>query len=235
MNDASLEGLQTSIGYRYKDISLLKTALTHSSYANELNRQGLFSNERFEFLGDSILGMTVAEQIFKKYPDMPEGTMTRLRADLVCERSLASLAAKLELGSYLLLGRGEEKSGGRARPSILADAIEALLASVYLDGGIENAREFVCAHLMVKIDETKIARADYKTALQEAMQVKPHRNIEYRITGESGPNHMREFTAVVTLNKKQIGIGTGYTKKEAEQNAAKDALSAGAEAAEDEC
>ena len=224
MNELRLEGLQEKLGYRFKDVSLLETALTHSSYANENKKSGAVSNERFEFLGDSVLGMTVAALIFKHKPTMPEGQMTRLRAEIVCEKSLAALAVRLDLGNSMFFGRGEEKGGGRKRPSILADAVEAVLAAVYLDGGFAPVELLITEHLAQQLTNMQFENTDYKTELQEVVQEKSGRILSYHITGESGPDHMKIFTAEVRLNGAFLGSGDGMNKKEAEQMAAKAAL-----------
>ena len=216
--------LQEKLGYRFKDAGLLQTALTHSSYANEHKSSGGVSNERLEFLGDSVLGMTVAAMIYLGKPNMPEGKMTRLRAELVCEKSLAELSSYFSLGECLLLGRGEEKGGGRARPSILADAAEAVLAAIYLDGGFEPVRSIVKKHLMTLTDHLQQENYDYKTELQELVQEKTGRTLSYHVTEESGPDHMKLFTVEVRLNGEKVGSGEGKSKKEAEQLAAKAAL-----------
>jgi len=220
----NLDKLQSKLAYSFKDQTLLRTALTHSSYANEKKDAGFPSNERFEFLGDSVLGMMVAELIFRLYPDMAEGRMTRLRAELVCEKSLTDLARELELGSFLLLGRGEEKGGGRNRPSILADAFEAVIASMYLDGGFVPAAELISKMLGPKASCGGSDSTDYKTALQEIIQEIPGRSLTYHIIDESGPDHQKVFTVEVCLNGAVIGLGSGSNKKEAEQAAAKAGL-----------
>lgn len=221
-----MEKLEEKIGYRFRNASLLKTALTHSSWANENRRSGLPSNERLEFLGDSVLGFIVAEFLYRNKPDMPEGQMTRTRAELVCERSLVGAAEALELGDCLLLGRGEEMGGGRRRPSILADAFEAVVAAVYLDGGIGPAAELVTRLILSGMDEAVKAACDYKTLLQEHVQKKSGQTLSYHMTGESGPDHMKQFSVEVRLNGSVVGTGSGRSKKEAEQAAAKVALEA---------
>ena len=224
MIEQNLDDLQEKLGRRFKNPALLEAALTHSSYANENRKMGAVSNERLEFLGDSVLGMTVAALIYKSCPNMPEGNMTRLRADLVCEKSLAGLAETLEIGKYLLLGRGEEKGGGRERPSILADAVEAVLAAMYLDGGFEPVRKLITKNFLLPDDRMAPRITDYKTALQELVQEKAGQTISYRTTDESGPDHMKLFAVEVLLNGACIGKGSGKSKKEAEQVAAKSAL-----------
>jgi len=224
MNDRQLTDLQKKLGYKFKNAALLKAALTHSSYANENKKNGQQSNERLEFLGDSVLGMTVAALLYNGKPQLPEGRMTRLRAELVCEKSLASLVAILDLGECLMLGRGEEKGGGRSRPSILADAVEAVLAAMYLDGGFKPVEKFVLKHLGPVAELQERAVTDHKTALQEIVQEKTGQSLVYHLTDESGPDHLKVFSVEVLLNGAAIGSGTGRTKKEAEQSAAKAAI-----------
>lgn len=214
--------LQTKLNYKFKDSALIQTALTHSSYANEHKCR---SNERLEFLGDSILGMVVAAYLYRLYPDMPEGKMTRLRAELVCEQSLHRVAGKLGFGDNLRLGKGEELSGGRLRHSILADCVEAVIAALYLDGGFEVARGFIMEHILSCLEQADFAYGnDCKTELQELVQQKPNQNLSYVMVAENGPDHMKSFTAEVRLNGAVLGHGQGHTKKEAEQNAARLAL-----------
>ena len=220
-----MEKLEARLGYTFRDRKLLENALMHSSYANERRAAGCTSNERLEFLGDSVLGMVTAEKLYKLFPDLPEGKLSRLRAELVCEQSLHAVALGLELGDYLLLGKGEEHTGGRERPSILADAVEAIIAAMYLDGGLEVARAFILSKVLAGLDAGVIHHViDYKTELQERVQRKADQHLEYRLTGESGPDHNKRFTMAVLLNGAEIGSGTGRTKKEAEQAAAKAAL-----------
>lgn len=224
MNDHNLKTLQVRLEYKFKNLSLLKEALTHSSYANENKKSGSVSNERLEFLGDSVLGMLAAAMIYNIVPEMPEGQMTRLRAELVCEKSLAAIAEKLELGGCLLLGHGEEKSGGRGRSSILADTVEAVLAAIYLDGGLKQAGCFVDKFLSSRAHPQDFENTDYKTSLQEVVQEKAGQTLSYHVTDESGPDHLKLFTVAVRLNDNIIGRGSGKSKKEAEQAAARDAL-----------
>ncbi len=213
-----MQELQTKLNYEFKDPALIRTALTHSSYANEHRCQ---SNERLEFLGDSILGMVVAAYLYRLYPDMPEGKMTRFRAELVCEQSLHRVAGKLGFGENLRLGKGEELSGGRERASILADCVEAVIAALYLDGGFETARAFIMEHILSNLEQPGFAYgSDYKTELQELVQQKPNQSLSYVMVAESGPDHKKTFTAEVRLNGAVLGSGEGRTKKEAEQNAA---------------
>ena len=215
--------LEEKLGYRFRDIGLLEHALTHSSYANEHRSSGITSNERLEFLGDSVLGMVVAEYLFDAHPDMPEGELTRTRAALVCEASLYEVACALNLGRYLRLGKGEDAGGGRTRPSILADATEATLAAVYLDGGIGPARAIIQAYILDK-EQEKSADRDYKTALQELVQRHPGQAVSYRLVDETGPDHARVFVMEVSVGGKPVGVGRGRSKKEAEQMSAKAAL-----------
>lgn len=220
-----MQNLEKRLGYKFKDINLLKTALSHSSYANE-KKNGYHSNERLEFLGDSVLSIIVSDYIFKHYNDMPEGDLTRLRASLVCEKALCSFSRELELGNYLLLGKGEDKSGGRERDSILADAFEAVLAAIYIDGGIESARELALKFVSIELAHSSQDDSfkDYKTLLQEIIQRNPEESVSYFLTGESGPDHDKVFEVEVRLNSNVIGKGSGKNKKRAEQMAAKQAL-----------
>ncbi len=219
-----LKDLETAIGYKFKNITLLQNALTHSSYANEQWHDSLKSNERLEFLGDSILGMVVAEHLYKTQPDRPEGDLTRMRADMVCERSLAEIAQKLHLGDHLLLGKGEEQSGGRNRPSILADAVESVIAACFLDGGMTPVESFIRKFVLCNVPVKAMKNADYKTALQELVQQKKNQVLSYKLVGESGPDHDKQFVVELTLNGDVIGKGIGTSKKRAEQDAAHVAL-----------
>ena len=218
-----MKTLEAKLGYTFRDISLLENALTHSSCANE-SRGRLQSNERLEFLGDSILGMVVADHLFRNHPDLPEGELTRTRAALVCEDSLVEVAQELGLGDYLKLGKGEEAGGGRTRPSIRADAVEAVLAAVYLDGGIGSARKIIQEYILSREVAGWRASRDYKTALQELVQRESGQVLKYRLTGESGPDHNKRFFVEVELNGAAVGSGEGRSKKEAEQMAAKAAI-----------
>ena len=218
-----MTALEEKLGYIFQNPALLENALTHSSYANENRGSGAQSNERLEFLGDSVLGMVTADYLYRAHPDLPEGDLTRTRAALVCESSLVEVAEQLGLGSYLRLGRGEETGGGRTRPSIIADAVEAVLAAVYLDGGIGSARKIIRRFILDREDE-KGANRDYKTALQELVQRESGRVLHYRLTGSSGPDHAKIFRVEVDLNGAPVGAGEGHSKKEAEQNAAKAAI-----------
>ncbi len=218
--------LEENLGYTFRDRKLLEAALYHSSYANEHRGSGIRSNERLEFLGDSVLGMVTADYLYRKHPDLPEGDLTRIRAALVREESLHEVAQSLNLGSYLKLGRGEESGGGRQRPSILADATESVFAAVYLDGGLEEARRIIHRVLLDKEREEVVEerRRDYKTALQELVQRTPGQAITYHLLQEMGPDHCRVFVMEARLNGQSVGRGEGRSKKSAEQAAACDAL-----------
>lgn len=216
--------LEENLKYTFKNKVLLTNALTHSSYANEV-RNGVSSNERLEFLGDSVLSLVVADYLYKNFPNIPEGELTKLRASLVCEKSLCSFSRELGLGKFLLLGKGEDKGGGRERDSILADAFEAVLAAMYLDGGMEIARKHVMRFVLNELKNTDDeVFKDYKTALQEIIQRNPEESVTYILTGESGPDHDKLFEVEVHLNSNVIGKGSGKSKKQAEQMAAKQAL-----------
>ena len=219
-----IKDLETAIGYRFRNIQLLQNALTHSSYANERWHNSLLSNERLEFLGDSILGMLVAEYLYRNFPDRPEGELTRMRADMVCEQTLAAAANKIGIGEHLMLGHGEERLGGRNRNSILADAMESVIAACFLDGGIQAALKVVQQFILVEVPVTKLHNVDYKTQLQELVQQKKNQVLSYALVGESGPDHDKQFEVEVSLNGKVVGSGSGSSKKRAEQSAAASAL-----------
>lgn len=222
----TLEKLQENLGYRFRDESLLRGALYHSSYANEHRNENIVSNERLEFLGDAVLGFVSAEFLYSRFPHAPEGELTRIRAALVREESLFEVAQSLQLGECLMLGKGEESGGGRQRPSILADCTEAVFAAVYLDGGMDCARDLIHRVLLSKgdIEVAESRRRDYKTELQELVQRKPHQVLRYELVGQSGPDHAKVFTVAVLLNGDPVGEGSGHSKKEAEQSAARAAL-----------
>ena len=219
-----IKDLEAALGYKFQNITLLQNALTHSSYANERWHNSLLSNERLEFLGDSILGMVVAGYLFENFPDRPEGELTRMRADMVCETSLAAIASRLDLGKHLLLGHGEERFCGRSRASILADAVESVIAAAFLDGGMAAAQGIITRFVLCNVPVGRLQNVDYKTALQELVQQKKNQVLCYRLVGESGPDHDKVFTAQVLLNDQVVGEGTGSSKKRAEQDAARVAL-----------
>ena len=219
-----IKDLEKAIGYQFGNISLLQNALTHSSYANERYHNSLMSNERLEFLGDSILGMVVAEHLYRNFPDRPEGELTRMRADMVCERALAEVANRLSLGQHLMLGHGEERFGGRSRDSILADAVESVIAATYVDGGMDAAVSFIRKFILCDVPAQRLRNADYKTALQELVQQKKNQVLTYALVGESGPDHDKKFDVEVMLNGQVVGCGTGSSKKRAEQDAARNAI-----------
>lgn len=219
-----MKPLEENLRYEFKNKKLLINALTHSSYANEA-RDGVSSNERLEFLGDSVLSIVVSEYIYKEFNNLPEGELTKLRASLVCEKSLCQFSRELDLGKYLRLGKGEDKGGGRERDSILADAFEAVLAAMYLDGGFNVAKNHVMRFIKNELKHTDDeVFKDYKTALQEIIQKNPEEFVTYILTKESGPDHDKVFEVEVRLNSNTIGKGMGKNKKQAEQSAAKEAL-----------
>lgn len=223
----TIQDFEKRINYKFNNVKILEKSLTHSSYSNEDKLYSMVNNERLEFLGDAVLSISVSRFIFDKFPDYPEGDLTKLRAQVVCEDTLSLVAGDLHLGNYLLLGKGEEASGGRERKSILADALEAVIAAIYLDGGYKRAEKFVLDNLTAYIKlavKEKIIR-DYKSFLQEYYQGKSQAcKIRYVVTKEEGPDHEKVFHVNVLVNKKVVGKGSGKNKKEAEQNAAREAL-----------
>ncbi len=224
MSTRELSLLEERLGYKFKNIVFLETGVTHSSFSNETKNHVPY-NERQEFLGDAVLSIIVSDYIFENYTKLPEGELTKLRASLVCEKSLCGFANELELGSFLRLGHGEELMGGRERPSILADAFEAVLAAIYLDGGIEPATKLVLSFVKKALEHVENAAfKDYKTLLQEIIQKNPEERLTYMLVGESGPDHDKRFEVDVMLNSNVIGHGIGKSKKAAEQHAAKEAL-----------
>ncbi|MBQ5329346.1 MAG: ribonuclease III [Oscillospiraceae bacterium] len=224
MSSRELSLLEERLGYKFKNIKFLETGVTHSSFSNE-TKEHVPYNERQEFLGDAVLSIIVSDYIFENYTKLPEGELTKLRASLVCEKSLCGFSNELELGSFLRLGHGEELMGGRERPSILADAFEAVLAAVYLDGGIEPATKIVLRFIKKALEHVENAAfKDYKTLLQEIIQKNPEERLTYVLVGESGPDHDKRFEVDVMLNSNVIGHGIGKSKKTAEQHAAKEAL-----------
>ena len=220
----NISRFEDTIKYTFENKIYILEALTHSSYSNE-NKDYKF-NERLEFLGDSVLSIVISDYLFKKEKNLPEGELTKLRANIVCEESLSEVAAQINLGEFLLLGKGEEATGGRERISILADALEAVIAAIYLDGGLEEAKRFIFEYMEQIIENSikgKIFR-DYKTYLQEILQSKGEQNIWYKLIEEKGPDHNKRFVMEVGVNDEVLGVGEGKSKKDAEQLAAKSAL-----------
>lgn len=218
-----MERLEQIIGYTFRNKKLLRQALTHSSYANEKKLGKLGCNERLEFLGDAVLELVSSDVLYAKFPQIPEGELTKKRASLVCEPSLAYCARQFDLPKYLLLGRGEDMTGGRMRDSIVSDATEALLGAIYLDGGFEKAREFVLKFILNDMEHKQLFY-DSKTILQELVQEKGRQTVEYVLTKETGPDHNKQFSVDVLINGTPAGSGTGHTKKAAEQAAAYQAI-----------
>lgn len=218
-----LKELESSIGYRFHDFQLLCQAMCHSSYANERHLGRLKCNERLEFLGDAVLELVTSEFLYEKYPQMPEGDATKTRASIVCEQSLAFCAASISLGKYIMLGKGEEASGGRERPSITSDACEALIGAIYLDGGFTNAKEFILRFILNDLEHKKLF-FDSKTILQERIQAHHEDKLHYELIREEGPDHRKLFVVHAMLGDRIIGEGSGRTKKAAEQAAAYHAL-----------
>lgn len=223
MTTRSMDEFEEETGYKFQNKELLKIALTHSSYSNEKRMDKTQCNERMEFLGDAVLELVSSEFIFRNHPDMPEGEMTKTRASYVCEPTLALCAKDIHLGDYLRLGKGEERTGGRERDSVLSDALEATIGAVYMDGGFELARQYIQEHILRDIDNKKLFY-DSKTFLQEIVQSHEGNTLEYQLIGESGPDHHKEYQAAVFVNGRQISTGTGQTKKKAEQSAAYEAI-----------
>ena len=218
-----MEALEARLGYTFRDRSLLENALMHSSYANEHKMNRIECNERLEFLGDAVLELVSSEHLFAQFPQMPEGELTRLRASLVCEPTLAFCAREIELGSFLRLGKGEEMTGGRHRDSVTSDALESVIGAVYLDGGFANAKEFVLKYVLNDMEHKKLF-FDSKTIFQEMVQGNIPGEISYHPLDESGPDHDKQFTVSVQVNGQVVGNGTGHTKKAAEQAAAYQAI-----------
>lgn len=216
-----MKELEARLGYHFHDPALLTLALTHSSFGNEQGDHR--DNERLEFLGDAVLGFVTAEYLYKTFPDLPEGELTRRRANAVCEKTLAEYAHAIELNDYLRLGKGEKHTGGANRPSILSDAFESVIAAIYLDGGMEEARRFVLRFVSAVQADAQSAK-DYKTLLQEVIQKNPDEHLSYVLAAERGPDHNKTFTVEVYLNSNRIGAGEGHSKKKAEQAAAREAL-----------
>lgn len=222
--ETNIESFEREIRYNFKRKGLLIEALSHSSYANE-KKKSRKSNERLEFLGDSVLSIVVSQYLFEHFTHLPEGELTKIRASLVCEKSLYEFAKQINLGKHILLGKGEENTGGRQRISILADAFEAVIAAIFLDGGLEAAEKHILRFVPDDIDSRKsVSFSDHKTILQEVIQKNPEEKVEYKLVGQSGPDHNKAFKVQVYLNSNVIGTGIGKSKKEAEQMAAKEAL-----------
>lgn len=221
-----LTELQEKIGYHFRDIELLKIALTHTSYANEHKKKMVKHNERLEFLGDSVLSLIITTYLFKNLSNITEGELSRIRSTIVCENSLKTSGDEFDLSQYIYMGKGEEQTGGRGRSSIVSDAMEALIASIYLDSGYENAENFVLSQMKYIIDKAIEGKlfTDYKTQYQEMIQKKSNSKIEYIVISEDGPDHQKTFTVSLMLNDKNVTIGKGRSKKTAEQNAAELAL-----------
>lgn len=220
---SKIEELQERIGYEFKEEGLLRQALTHSSYANEKHMKKLSDNERLEFLGDAVLEIISSEFLYRNYPKLPEGDLTKLRASIVCEPTLALCTRELDLGEYLLLGKGENLTGGRNRKSILSDAMEAVIGAIYLDGGFESAKAFIHRFILTDIEHKKLFY-DSKTILQELVQGNYEEPLHYELLSEEGPDHDKKFKVEAKIGEQIIGTGTGHTKKAAEQEAAYQAL-----------
>lgn len=222
--EVSLSLLENKIGYKFKNSALLHQALTHSSYANEMKMSKKSNNERLEFLGDAVLELVTSEYVFNRYKDLSEGDLTKLRASIVCEQTLSSCAKDLNIGDFLLLGKGEDSSGGRLRESILSDALEAIIGAIYLDGSFTNAKEFVQKNILNQIEDKELF-FDSKTILQEIIQNDNHKQkIRYKLISEEGPDHNKSFTIALYVGNQQYGCGVGRTKKAAEQEAALQAI-----------
>ncbi len=219
---SNLNDFQDAIGYQFSNVEFLRQALTHSSYANEKHMKKLSDNERLEFLGDAVLEIVSSEFLYHNYPNVPEGELTRLRASIVCEPTLALCTEDLHLGDYLYLGKGEDQTGGRKRKSILSDALEAVIGAIYLDGGFTNAKEFVLRFILTDVENKKLFY-DSKTILQEVVQGK-HETLSYVLVEESGPDHDKTFSVEVCIDDAVVATGSGHTKKAAEQEAAYRAL-----------
>lgn len=214
-----LKSFEDVIDYKFNDPRILRHALTHSSYANEKRLNKLENNERLEFLGDAVLELVTSEFLYRKHKKMPEGDLTKLRARLVCEQTLASCARDIRVGDFILLGKGEAATGGRDRLSILSDAMEAIIGGIYLDGGFTNAKEFICKFILTDVQNKELF-FDSKTILQEIVQSEFKEQLSYELIKEEGPDHNKKFTVVAVVNDLELGIGVGRTKKAAEQEAA---------------
>lgn len=215
--------LEEKIGYQFKQQGLLRQALTHSSYANEKRMKKHSDNERLEFLGDAVLEIVSSDFLYRNYPDLPEGDLTKLRASIVCEPTLALCTREMDLGSYLFLGKGEDQTGGRKRKSILSDALESVIGAIYLDGGFEHAKTFIHRFILTDIEHKKLFY-DSKTILQEVVQGNYEESLHYELLSEEGPDHNKQFTVEARIGERAVGTGNGHTKKAAEQEAAYQAL-----------
>lgn len=223
LDEETIRDFEAVIQYRFNDVNLLEQSLLHSSYANENNIEKFANNERLEFLGDAVLEIITSSYLFNKYPEMLEGELTKLRASIVCEPTLASFAKKIELGDFILLGKGEENSGGRGRASVLSDTVEAIIGAIYLDGGLQKAEAFVSEMFLKQLDRSKLF-VDSKTHLQELIQKFSDQPVQYEILDESGPDHNKIFKVSVSHMNEIIGLGSGRSKKSAEQEAAYNAI-----------
>ena len=217
------EELEEIIGYHFKNKHYLTQALTHSSYANEKRMKKHSDNERLEFLGDAVLEIVSSDFLYRNYPDLPEGDLTKLRASIVCEPTLALCTREMDLGSYLFLGKGEDQTGGRKRKSILSDALESVIGAIYLDGGFEHAKTFIHRFILTDIEHKKLFY-DSKTILQEVVQGNYEESLHYELLSEEGPDHNKQFTVEARIGERAVGTGIGHTKKAAEQEAAYQAL-----------
>ncbi|MBQ5734358.1 MAG: ribonuclease III [Lachnospiraceae bacterium] len=222
-NNKRIEEFEKIIGYSFRNKSLISEALTHSSYANEHRLNYMSNNERLEFLGDAVLEISISEYLYNRYPDEPEGYLTKMRASIVCEPTLALCSKDIRLGEFLLLGKGEELTGGRERKSITSDAFEAVIGAIYLDGGFANAKEFIDKFILADIKDKQLFY-DSKTILQEIVQAKGDKNLVYKLVGENGPDHNKQFEVNAMLGDEIVGKGIGRTKKAAEQEAAYNAI-----------
>lgn len=231
LEEEKMKELEKNIGYTFTDKNLMTEALTHTSYSNEKKRnksknKGSQDNERLEFLGDSVLNLSITTFLFKNQPSLTEGELSRLRSTIVCEKSLRQAADTFKLGDFVFLGKGEEQTGGRNRDSNIADAMEALMGAIYLDAGFEEANKFILKYMgpIIELAVQGKLYGDYKTQFQEAVQKQGESKIEYKVVGESGPDHNKTFSVELLVNEKRVSVGEGHSKKEAEQSAAKEAL-----------
>ncbi len=222
--ESKIKELEARIGYHFQERDLVREALTHSSYANERYIRKIKCNERLEFLGDAVLEQASSIFLFRQYPKVPEGQLSKMRASLVCESALAAAAEKIGLGDFIFLGKGERANGGSKKPSVVSDAMEALIGALYLDGGEKAANNFIMQYILTDIQENEKAFMDYKSELQELVQAGSYGTIRYQVTGERGPEHEKEFEVELMIDQKKISLGRGRNKKAAEQMAAYEAL-----------